>query len=158
MGNSATPAIPEMLMKDYEHKTAQRLIRGIKANSRRQMEEAFDAARKELLSNNTKLAHDKEYEIMVKTMISYLTKGYDVGDGVIFTKTPMEIAQEYHADEAISFIEEKLEHLQKNEVGAKEVSKRGLNVPSTSSAGRVDKDRVAQAKDRLKQFQNERKK
>lgn len=157
MGNTPTPAIPEMFVKDYEHKTAQRLIRGIKANSRRQMEESYDCARKELLSNNTKTAHDKEYEFMVKSMITYLTRGYEVGDGVIFTKTPMEIAKEYHADEAIAFIQEKLEHLQKSEVGGKEVSKRGINVASTSITGRVDKDRVAQAKERLKQFQNERK-
>lgn len=158
MGNTATPAIPEMLLKDYEHKTAQRLIRGIKANSRRQMEEAYDAARKELLTANTKLAHDKEYEIMVKSMIAYLTRGYDVGDGMVFTKTPLEIAREYHADEAIAFIEEKIEQLQKSEVGAKEVSKRGVGVAPAASAGKVDKDRVAQAKDRLRQFQNERKK
>lgn len=158
MGNTPTPAIPEMLLKDYEHKTAQRLIRGIKANSRRQMEESYDAARKELLTANTKVAHDKEYEIMVKSMIAYLTRGYDVGDGMVFTKTPLEIAREYHADEAIAFIEEKLEQLQKSEVGSKEVSKRGVGVAPTSSAGKVDKDRVAQAKDRLRQFQNERKK
>lgn len=157
MGNTPTPAIPEMLLKDYEHKTAQRLIRGIKANSRRQLEEAFDSARKELLSNNTKLAHDKEFENMVKNMIAYLTRGYDVGDGALFTKTPLEIAREYHADVAIEFIEEKIAHLQKSEVGAKEIDKRGINVPATSSAGRVDKDRVALAKERLKQFQAEKK-
>lgn len=157
MGNTPTPGIPDMLVKDYEHKTAQRLIRGIKANSRRQMEDAYDSARKELLSSNTKLAHDKEFEIMVKAMLSYLTRGYDVGEGAIFTKTPLEIAKEYHANEAIAFIEEKLEYLQKSEVGGAEVKKRGINVPSSTSTGRIDKDRVAQAKERLKQFQNERK-
>lgn len=157
MGNAPTPHLPEMLVKDYEHQTAERLIRGIKANSRRQMDEAFELARKELLTTNSKLAHDKEYEIMVKKMVAYLTRGYDVGEGMLFTKTPLDIAKEYHADEAVAFINEQLERLNKSDVGAKAIGQQKVKVSAASVVGPVDKDRVAQAKERLQKFRNEKK-
>lgn len=159
MGNSATPSIPAALKRDYEYLTGQKLIRAIKANSRPQLADCVDLARKELKSNNVKLAHDKEYEYMVKQMILYLTRGYDVGDGVLFTKTPLEIAEMNHSDVAIAFINETLSQLNRNEIGSKILADRGVSgiTPVSATIGAVDKDRVAQAKERLKAFQQDKK-
>lgn len=159
MGNKPTPYLPEMLKKDYEYQTGQRLIRAIKANSRSQLQDAVDCARNEiqLHSKNVKIAHDKDYEDMVKKMIAYLTRGYDVGDGVLFTKTPLEIAEIYHCSDAAAFINENLELLSRSQVSSHVVAKQGLSVAPKSSVGAVDKDRVHQAKERLKAFQAERK-
>jgi hypothetical protein len=94
---------------------------------------------------------------MVKKMVTYLTRGYDVGDGVLFVKTPLEIAAINHCAEAAAFINENLELLSRSQIGSQVVAKQGVSVAPKSSMGAVDKDRVHQAKERLKAFQAERK-
>jgi hypothetical protein len=152
MGNSSS-ALP--LVKEYEHIAGKKLIRAIKANSKMQMEESYEMAKKELLPKSKTSTHDKEYENMIKQMTLYLTRGYNVGDGVLFTKTPLEIAKEFHADQATEFINKALEQLNKNEIAAEILKEQGLKVTSTSVVGSVDRDRVQTAKERLKQFQSD---
>lgn len=152
MGNKLTP--PDIL-RDYEHTSAKKLIRAIKANSRTQLEDSFEMAKKELLPMSKGTTHDKEYENMIKKMTEYLTRSYDVGEGMLFKKTPMEIAEEYQADQAIVFIKQSLEHLQKNEIASKILDEKGMKVESSTSVGNIDRDRVQLAKERLKQYQKD---
>ena len=160
MGNSNTSMSPVEIVtnKDKEHIHGQKLIRAIKANSRAQLEECMEIAKKETLTNNLKSAHDKDYETMIKKMTLYLTRGYNVGDGVLFTKTPLQIATELGCDQSIAFINEKLAELSKVDLATKVMEDKRATMPASHSAiGRVDRDRVNQAKERLKAFQNERK-
>lgn len=154
MGNKLNP-IPESLTKEYEHIAGKKLIRAVKSNLPAQLEESYELAKSELLPKSKSTAHDKEYETMVTKMITYLTRGYNIGDGILFTKTPLEIAEEYHADQSIRWINTKLEYLQKNEVGRKLLEDKEIKVKSTSAVGPVDRERVHSAKERLKQFQKE---
>ena len=150
MGNSFNPGD---LTREYEYISGKKLMRAIKANSRVQMEESYEMAKAELLPKSKSTTHDKEYENMIKQMTLYLTRGYNVGDGVLFLKTPLEVAEENHSDQAISFIRAALEQLQKHDTGKQILEDKGLKIASTNSVGQVDKERVHQAKERLKQFQ-----
>lgn len=152
MGNSFNPAD---FNKEYENVCGKKLIRAIKANSPTQLEESYEMAKKELLPRSKGTAHDKEYENMIRKMTLYLTRGYDVGDGMLFKKTPLQIAEEHHSDLAITFINRTLAELKKNEIAAEMLEEQGLKVKANSVVGDIDKDRVHQAKERLKQFQKD---
>jgi hypothetical protein len=82
MGNSNER--PKMFGK-YEHSSGKILILSIEENQRSQTQGAIDAARKDF----TTLAHGVDYDDMVKKMIEYLTRHYDIGDGIAFRKTPL---------------------------------------------------------------------
>jgi hypothetical protein len=156
MGNSMP--VPEV-MKEYEYNTGQKLLRAIKANSKTQMQECIDVVKEEIRSQNktSRLAHDKDYENMIKKVTLYLTRGYDIGDGMLFTKTPIQYAEQLKADQAIQFINNTLIELSKIESANKVMEEKGTKVArESSSVGVVDRDRVNQAKERLKAFQNER--
>lgn len=158
MGNSSLNPVPDLL-KEYEYNTGQKLLRAIKANSRTQMKECLDFVKEEIRSQNktSKLAHDKDYENMMKKVTLYFTRGYDIGDGVIFTKTPLQYAESLQSDQAIAFLNDTLAELSRNETASKVIEdKRAVVVKEQSFMGKVDRDRVNQAKDRLKAFQNER--
>jgi hypothetical protein len=150
MGNTNPVA---NLTKEYENVCGKKLIRAIKANSRVQMEESYEMAKHELLPKSKSSAHDQEYELMIKKMTTYLTRGYNVGDGMLFLKTPLEIAEENHSDQAKQYILEKLEELSKTKVGAEIVQEKGIKITSSTTVGQVDKERAHTAKERLKQFQ-----
>lgn len=150
--------VPEV-MKEYEYNTGQKLIRAIKANSKTQMQECIDVVKEEIRSQNktSRLAHDKDYENMIKKVTLYLTRGYDIGDGMIFTKTPMQYAEHLKSDQAIEFINKTLTELSKIDTANQLMEEKGTKVVrESSSVGRVDRERVNQAKERLKAFQNER--
>jgi hypothetical protein len=158
MGNSTAATLTSGIMKEYEYNTGQKLLRAIKANTRTQMQECMDTVREEIKSQSktTMIAHDKEYDNMIKVTL-YFTRGYDVGDGVIFTKTPLQYAEQLKSDQAIDFINRVLADLSRNDVANTVMVEKGAKVVTEQSfMGKVDKDRVQQAKDRLKAFQNDR--
>lgn len=155
MGNSMNPG---ELLKEHEYQSGQKLIRAIKANSRSQIESCMAIVKQELMSTTRSMAHDKDYEHVLTKTRQYLTRGYNIGDGVIFTKTPLEIAEMHNSDEAIACINELLDQLQRREDATKVNAASTRSSDKSSSGGAIDKARVAEAKERLKAFQQERKK
>jgi len=153
MGNSSNSI--SGLVKEYEYQSGEKLIRAIKADSRQQLDACMDFIKQEFISQSRKMAHDKEFEMLQQIIKNYLTRGYDIGDGVLFTKSPLEIAELNHAQVAKAFIIEKLENIKRFET----LSTTSSNATSNrSTGGAIDKSRVAEAKERLKKFQEERKK
>lgn len=158
MGN--TSLNPGELLKEHEYQCGQKLIRAIKANSPNQLENCMSLVKQELMSTTRGMAHDKEYEYILMKTKQYLTRGYNVGDGVFFTKTPMEIAEVYAADEAAAYMKDQLDQIQRRENSLKaNASAVPINTNEKSSiVGVIDKARVAEAKERLRAFQQEKKK
>jgi hypothetical protein len=106
------------------------------------------------------MAHDKEYEYILMKTKQYLTRGYNVGDGVIFTKTPLEVADMYSADQATAYMRDQLDQIQRRENSMK-VNASSIPINTNEKAatvGVIDKARVAEAKERLRAFQQEKKK
>lgn len=141
------------LMKEYEHISGKRLLRAIRANTASNMMEAIEAAKKELYSADRKKSHDEDYDNMVRKMATYLTKKYDIGDGMLFGQTPLELAKSLRADQAIAVINEQIAILSKNPAAAEVFEDKGEAVRDSPSVGKVDKERANTAKERLKEFQ-----
>lgn len=155
MGNSTTTEF----LKDYEYQKGEKLIRSIKANSREQIMDSIDIARKELL-NNRQIAHDKEYDEMIQKMTQYLTRKYDMGEGGLFGgKTPLELAKELRANHAIDCLNEQILLLSRNQSSSKVLQEKDIKALSSNSViGPVDKTRAIEARERLKAFQETRNK
>lgn len=147
MGNVETG-----LFKEYESNTGTMLIRAIKSNSRIQVEKAIEFARKELATPNLKKTHDEDYELMREKMNLYLTRKYDIGDGMLWKKTPLELAAMVEAVEAMEAIKESLLKLSHTK------EQKHINMdkaPAIQAAvGNIDQDRVALAKSRLQALRN----
>ena len=91
--------------------------------------------------SNSNLA---EYDDMVEHLKKYLTKAYDVGDGPLFVKSPIDYCKINHANKVERAILQTIDSLAKNIEGSS----------SSSIESVVSKERVALAKDRLKQMRN----
>jgi len=147
MGNVETG-----LFKEYENVTGTMLMRAIKSNSRMQVEQAIEFARKELASPNLKKTHDEDYEMMREKMNLYLTRKYDIGDGMLWKKTPVELATSLEANDALQAIRETLLKLSQTK------DQKHINTdraPAIQAAvGNIDQDRVALAKSRLQALRN----
>lgn len=158
MGNSIEkPSI----FKEYEHKSGRRLIAAIKNNSRQEVEEAIEFCRHEFtrpLSGTT--ANSSDYDVMHKRLEQYLLSPKDIGDGIIFKKTPLEMCKDKGSHEAGAVI---LEHL--NRLGVQlpagtlpsnftaapaDLKDRGVE---SVNVGFVNQERSTLAKERLKAFQ-----
>lgn len=127
-----------------ETTSGRKLLLGIKANSKTQILAAIEIVKKERIQANTGGdSHEKQYDAMVRRMLSYLTGEYDVGDGILFKKTPIQYARSLAADEAEQCIEDAIAQLKKEENTDK----------MSKTVGLVDADRVRQAKERLKEYQ-----
>ncbi len=145
--NSASKSVSGMLASSETH-SGRKLLNGIKANSREQILAAIEIAKKERIQSSAGGAdHEKQYDQMIKRMFSYLTGEYDVGEGILFKKTPIQYARSLAANEAEECLEEAIAALKKQE-NTDKVSK---------TVGKVDADRVRQAKERLREFQKDKK-
>jgi hypothetical protein len=160
MGNTskaASDALTPEFLKDHEYSSGHLLLRSIKVNSKKQLTEAIEIARKELLPlhrSNLKLTHDEEYERMQAKMVSYLTRKYDIGEGYLNRRTPIEYAIHLggNIDEVIDCLKENITILSRT-LHEKKISVD--KAPRTAAAvGRVDRDRVALAKARLESLRN----
>lgn len=143
------------LFKEHENTTGRMLIRAIKAGCKKQVSVALDSARKELATPNMKKSADEDYELMTQKMTAYLTRKYDVGDGMLFKKTPIEFAEAMNAPDIVEFINDTLIKLSQT----KEVKHINLDkAPGIQAAvGTIDQDRVALAKSRLLALRNKEK-
>jgi hypothetical protein len=155
MGNSADkPSI----LEDYEHKSGKRLLASIRVNQRDVTQMAIDFARKEFAKHATGfLSVSLDYDEMSAKLEKYLTKQYDIGDGVIFTKTPLEFCDAIGSSESAAVIRENLQRISMVTNGKKEgVHPVGIGIEN-AAVGVVTHDRAMLAKARLQAFQATRK-
>lgn len=144
--NSASKSVSSLVAASESH-SGKKLLLAIKANSRSQVEAAIEFAKKERIqSNSGGENHEKQYDDMIYRMLNYLTREYDVGDGILYKKTPIQYARSLVANEAEECIEEAIAKFKKQE-NTDKVSK---------TVGKVDADRVKTAKERLREFQKKR--
>ena len=112
---------------------------------------SLDTARKEFVAfKQSKLAHsnDENYKKMLDGLHLYLTRKYDVGEGTMNKKTPIELATKVGSIEIVDFLQNQINEIQ-----------RKLNVLSTAGSSgvpggmeKIDTDRVVLAKARLEAF------
>lgn len=142
----------DSLFKEYESSTGKLLIKAIRNNSQKQVAEAIDFARKQLATPNMKKTHEDDYNNMTSRMTQYLTQKYDVGDGMLYKKTPLELAASVESNNTIEYIKDTIFSL----THTKQESHINLDkAPNIKAAvGVVDQDRVALAKSRLQELRN----
>lgn len=153
MGNSADK---QSILEDHEHKSGRRLLASIRVNQRDVTQMAIDCARKEFAKHATGfLSVSLDYDEMSAKLEKYLTRSYDIGDGIIFTKTPLEFCDIIGSSESAAVIRENLQRISMVTNGKKD----GAHPVGIDNAvvGLVTHDRAALAKARLQAFQATRK-
>ena len=156
MGNSSSSppgqskALDGCILQQYEHKNGKKLIAAIKLNSALRTRQAIEEARVEFIRPTKKTSNEAEYDEMINGMIKYLTQGYNVGDGILFTKSPIQYGEYCKADEALEVVKSELEKYQ-------QMLQRNENV-TEKPRDRISSDRAKLAKERLKNFQETRNK
>lgn len=153
MGNSVDrPSI----LEEYEHKSGKRLLASIQVNQRDITQSAIDFARKEFTKHASGfLSVSSDYDEMSAKLESYLTKKYDIGDGIIFTKSPLEYCDSIGSSESAAVIKENLQRVSMVTNGKKQGSQpTGIE---SHTVGPVTHDRALLAKARLQAFQATRK-
>lgn len=140
------------LFKEYESSTGKLLIKAIRNNNQKQVAEAIETARKQLATPNMSKTHEDDYNHMTSKMAQYLTQKYDVGDGMLYKKTPLELAISVESNNTIEYIKDVIFSL----THTKYESHINLDkAPCIKAAvGTVDQDRVALAKSRLQELRN----
>ena len=145
----------------FEYNTGKMLVKAIIGDSRDKVDEAVEYARRELLKPRTGgVANTRSFADVNAALIKYLTQDTDIGDGPLFTQKPLDFCKSRRppslsAHEAIS---EHLRRLRKL-AGQADVGGRDSNGSSSSNEGGgtgVGGDRAALAKERLKAFQEGR--
>ena len=153
MGNLPSPPT---IFKEYEHKSGRRLIAAIQANSKEETEAAIDFCRHEFtkpISSST--ANASDFETMHQRLENYLLTPKDIGDGMIFKKTPLELCKDIKSDVAAAVI---LDHLNRlgiqlpaggttmtSFVNPPDLKDRGVE---SVAVGFVNQERASTAKDR----------
>ena len=96
-------------------------------------------------------ANESGYQDMVNSMLQYLNKKYDVGDGAIFIVSPIDYCKKLNAHEAKKCIEDNIAKLKASKEfdKANDAIKKGGDVRQGKGQ---DSERVQLAKDRLKGF------
>jgi hypothetical protein len=154
MGN-ATTSVSDALFKEYESTTGKLLLRGIRNNNKKQVTDAIDFARKELATPNMKKTHEQDFAYMTQKMTAYLTRKYDVEEGILHWKTPLDYAKSLGSELVIEVLENMILQLAQKTNDEKEVNID--KAPSIKAAvGKVDADRVALAKARLQEMRNKK--
>jgi hypothetical protein len=141
------------LFKEYESQSGNLLISAIKSSNKKKLEDAIEVARKQLITPNMKKSHEEDYKEMTNKILVYLTQKYDVGDGVLYRKTPLELAKSIGSDEITMYLEENIKKLEAA-VKATEVANTEKYEGISKNVGKIDKDRVSLAKSRLENFRN----
>lgn len=82
MGNRTpynSKALESGFFVEYENKSGKKLLQAIRSNSTEHFYKAMEIAREEFVKPTTSSSNDAEYEEMVRNMIKYLTRMYDIG-------------------------------------------------------------------------------
>jgi hypothetical protein len=82
MGNKTpynSKALESGFFVDHESKSGKRLLQAIRSNSVEHFNKALELAREEFIKPTTSKSNDAEYEEMVRGIIKYLTRTYDIG-------------------------------------------------------------------------------
>jgi hypothetical protein len=144
MGNSNTVSSSSTfgIFREYENLSGKKLIEGIRHESTEFVKGAIETAKRECLKPVASNTNKTEYEDMVTIMLEYLTRKYDVGEGMMKKKTPIEFAKSVDAKDAELLIFATIKEYEGMQAEAK---------PRVSHAvGEVTKDRAELAKERLK--------
>lgn len=157
--------------QSFEYSSGKMLCKAISADSRAQVDEAVEYARRELLKPRTGgVANTRDFADVNAALIKYLTQDTDVGDGPLFTQKPLVFceARKPPALAAHAAISEHLQRLRKlagqstggsgGSGGGVSGSKSGSGSGSVTGGdgGACGADRAAVAKERLKAFQETR--
>ena len=162
MGNSSSSnagGSNNYLFPTREYDSATCLIAAIQAKKASSVQKALETARKELaafkkssLSNTT----DENYKKMLDGMHKYLTRKYDIGQGVFAKVSPIEFAESMEGGDA-----EEVLHILRTHLADVEKSLNAL-APAGSSGRpggieKIDSERVLTAKERLMSFRSKEK-
>ena len=135
------------LFKEYECSTGTKLLKSIRNNDVTQTEQAIEFARKQLMTPNMKKTHEDDYNFMKLRITQYLTRKYDVGDGMLYKKTPVEFAMTLGSTNVVDFLKDTIIKLSRTEEQGKINADKSPSI--TAAVGTIDSDRVALAKSRL---------
>ena len=150
MGNKATQSsITANLFGDFEHCSGKMLIAAIRIDDSSGVQRAIETAKKEFAKPISSNVNKAEYDDMIENMRKYLTKGYDIGDGLIYTQSPIAFAKLLKSKRAEETIVRNLTELE----GI--IASGGVKVSST--VGEVSHERANLAKERLKAFRDTKK-
>jgi hypothetical protein len=127
--------------QSFEHRSGKMLVKAIKANSKEKVDEAVEFARREFVKPRTKgVANPSEFDDMTRGLLNYLQQDTDVGDGQLFTQTPLAFARHCKANEAEKAIQSHIDRL-------------NIKGSTSKTVGEVSASRAELAKERLKAFQ-----
>lgn len=156
MGNGDSVSKSSLIgkFKEFEHLSGKKLLAAIRSDNEDGASDAIEFARQEYIKpvagSMAKASNLSGYEDMTKGMVAYLTREYDVGDGIVFKQTPLEYARAKKAKKVEQIIEKSILDLERL---------MGINAAKTSySVGEVTKERVEEAKARLQAIRDTRKK
>jgi len=139
-------AFGRMLMHSFEHKSGKMLCAAIRKNTKEAIDDAVEFARREFIKPHTKgVSNQSDFDDMNRGLITYLTQDTDIGDGSLFTQTPLKYAKSLKHEIAHKTIQDHLDRL--HLLNRKEEGKINKVV------GEVNATRAELAKERLKEFQ-----
>ena len=144
MGNKVSNSSFSGMLTEFEHQSGRKLLQAIRNNDPEQTQAAINFAKSECTKPVSSNVNRAEYDDMVAYLIKYLTQEYDIGDGPLFTKSPLAYCKKIYADKAADVITNNLNTLSQ---GGRIVK----NIVSPT-VGEISKDRVALAKERLKEM------
>lgn len=147
MGNSIK--LPDFT--SYENTSGKKLLVAIDLNNKEATQVAIDYCRSEF----TKKSYALDYDEMMEKMENYLTRHYNIGDGIIFRKTPLEYCEHKQAEESALVIKENLQILRG--VNRKKCGEENSAGRESATVGLITQERAVLAKERLKAFQATRK-
>lgn len=76
-------------------------MKAIRENSKEGVRTAIETARQEFVKPiSKKTSNASDYKDMVTSLINYIEKKYDIGDGPLFLKTPLEYCDHLKAERA----------------------------------------------------------
>lgn len=149
MGNSQSEGNAMNMFHSYENRNGKLLLAAIKNDCLEEFHIACETARKEFVRPKTRSSNAAGFDDMLQGMYEYLTRPYDIGNGPLFTKTPLQYAEMLKSTKIIGPLTEKIKELEKSKPAIRPVD----NVFDGRSGTSDSSHRANIAKDRLRAFQ-----
>jgi hypothetical protein len=151
MGNKVTnSSFSSALTGEFEHRSAKKLLTAIRVDDPALAQKAIDSAKAEFSRPVSSNSNRADYDDMINEMKNYLTRQYDVGDGPLFTRSPVEYAKHLKA--------QKVEQVITRNIMELEGLIPGSGPKFNQAVGEVTHERAALAKARLQAFNKDAKK